>query len=99
MPYSLHGVVHGLADVQQCIEDDGVSRGFLLVPANTHASAPGSCPRPGIMPPPHGSGRTTTYFMKTSMMERHTSTRTLSFWNMSRKGRNLSWRCRRKADH
>lgn len=31
-----------------------------------------------------------TYLMKTSMIDLHTSTLTLSFWNMSRKGRNFS---------
>ena len=31
-----------------------------------------------------------TYLIKTSMMHLQTSTRTLSFWNMSRNGRNFS---------
>lgn len=35
-----------------------------------------------------------TCLMKTSMMDLQTSTLTLSFWNMSKKGRNFSWRVR-----
>lgn len=35
---------------------------------------------------------TNSYLMKTSMMDLQTSTLTLSFWNMSRNGRNRSWR-------
>ena len=33
-----------------------------------------------------------TYFTKASMISLHTSTLIVSFWNMSKKGRNLSYK-------
>lgn len=39
-----------------------------------------------------------SYLMKTSMMDLHTSTLTPSFWNMSRNGKKRSWRTNIERD-
>lgn len=90
--------MHGLADVQHGVEDDRVSGGLQLVSARDkmiEITLGDTFVRRlffFLMTIPSSS-----YLMKTSIMDLQTSTLTLSFWNMSRNGRKRSWESQKSA--